>query len=613
MELIYIYLGNVNRPLQDQGIEFGNKFRVRYDPESRELTIARRPDSRPCIYGKRIESFDLLVGRNGTGKSTILDLLGLPRQSRLEYLPLKKGSSPEDTERYTWFALYHIRDDLFAVEGYWADMLNLLIADQMTWQPFYSAAFRYDLEHQRVLSAPRYLQFVPDSEDEERRVSDSLFYVLYEPETGADWYSRAYGKPKSDPGGDFVCQRIYAGHSGFEGIIRYLYDSVYDDQFASQMDSRPGTEITIELYQQDKAEFVRFAGEDAGDSFDRSSNGRVIAGRLLYGDGMPLVDSSSIRLPGAFSKKREDPFTCRERMGLIYLEELACYAIIQQGTWSSAYQGENTYAARKEYLLGLLKNFDQTDHALAEEIVAGIEAIPERFFVHGAKAVIPLRDMQEGNFLAALAQGLDMSAIVEHEINNRYFVRPSFAGISTGEAQYLDLHAALYHAVKTYRHRKGDTCVLLLDEPDCRFHPEWSRNFVLNLTQLLDTDVFRDYRYQVVISTHSPLLVSDVPRESVHCLRREESGRVTVEPSKFGLMSNLNDLITDSFFADSVFGAYAELYANQLLQDINTAGQSEDAPKDRLKELRCRLDRIEDAVIRGSLERQLRRLEARSQ
>ena len=379
------------------------------------------------------------------------------------------------------------------------------------------------------------------------------------------------------------------------------------------LDSRPGTEITIELYQQDKAEFIRFAGEDTGDSFDRSGDGQVIAGRMLYGDGMPLLDSGSFRFPWKLSVKEEEPFTNRERMGLIYLEELACYSIIQKSTWPGGYQGENTYAARKGYLLGLLKDFGKADYTLASEIAAGIEAIPERFFVHGARAVIPLRDMQEGNFLTALAQGLDRNALEEHEINHRYYVRPSFAGISTGEAQYLDLHAALYHAIKTCWHRKGDTCVLLLDEPDCRFHPEWSRNFVLNLTQLLNTDVFRDYRYQVIISTHSPLLVSDVPKESVHCLHRDKSGRVTIEASEYELMSNLNDLITDSFFADSVFGAYAEQYANQLLRDINAAEQLEVLSKNRLKELRCRLDRIEDAVIRGSLDRQLRRLEARSQ
>ncbi len=615
MELIYIYLGNIKRPLQNQEIHFGDKFLVNYDPENRELSIAKRPDVMPCIYGDRIKSFDLLVGRNGTGKSTVLDLLGLPRRNRQELLPFKKEEqvSSKDTERYTWFALYHIQDNLFAAEGYWADMLKFLNADKMFWQPFYSAAFRYDLDKQHVLPDYQYLQFVTDNEDEERPASDSLFYVLYEPEGGADWYNKPYGTPKSDAGGDFVCQRIYAGHSGYEGITRYLYDSVHDHEFASKMASKPGTEITIKIYQEDKADFFRFAGEDVDKILDQSSSGQKIAGKLLYGDRLTLLDSASFQFPWASSSKEDELFTYRERMVLIYLEELACYSIMQKQTWSEVYQGENTYTQRKEYLLSLLGDFDQTDLFLAKEIVAGIESIPERYFVNGVKAVIPLHDMREGNFLMALTQGLDKSSLAEHEINHRYFIRLTFVGISTGEAQYLDLYAALYHAIKTYRHRKGDTCVLLLDEPDCRFHPEWSRNFVLNLTELLSTDVFRDYCYQVIISTHSPLLVSDVPKESIHCLHRDEDGSVSIRPSDYGLMSNLNDLITDSFFADSIFGAYAEQYANTLITNINEAEQQrESVPKDQLEELRSRLNRIEDQVIRKSLGQRLRRLEARN-
>ena len=614
MELIYMYLGNIKRPLANQGIHFGSKFHVDYNPESRELTITKRLDSSPCIYGECIESFDLLVGRNGTGKSTILELLGLPYRSRLEMLPITKGdvNSSEHAERHTWFALYHVQDDLFAVEGYWADMLNVLKANNMFWKPFYSAAFRYDLENQRALSDFMYLQHYTDSTDLQRSISERLFYVLYEPESGAAWYSKPYDTPQSDTSGDFSCQRIYAGHSGYEAITHYLYDSVHSHEFASKMASKPGTEITIKLHQQDKSDFAQFAGDDIDKVFDRSSAGEKIAARLIYGDQLSLVDSAAFQFSEVFSSEEKEPFSYKERMVLMYLEELACYTIMQQRTWPRPHPIENSYPQRKKYLLHFLENFDKAEFALAEEILTGLEAIPDRYFVNGSKAVIPLHDM-EGNFLIWLTHGLDSNTLMEHEINHRYFIRLTFVGISTGEAQYLDLYAALYHAITTYQHRKGDTCVLLLDEPDCRFHPEWSRNFVLNLTELLHTDVFRDYHYQVIISTHSPLLVSDVPKESIHCMYRNPDGSISIKPSEYGLMINLNNLITDSFFADSIFGAYAEQYANQLIVDIRAATfQQEPVTKAQLDGLRVRLERIEDRTIRESLDHQLRRLEARN-
>lgn len=116
--------------------------------------------------------------------------------------------------------------------------------------------------------------------------------------------------------------------------------------------------------------------------------------------------------------------------------------------------------------------------------------------------------------------------------------------------------AALYQAIKSSqdRHHSGDTCVLLLDEPDCRFHPEWSRNFIQSLRELLNTKTFREYRYQIIISTHSPLLVSDAVKDSIHCLHRNDDNNVSVQSSNYGLMSNLSNLF-DHFIPSFCLGS----------------------------------------------------------
>ena len=151
--------------------------------------------------------------------------------------------------------------------------------------------------------------------------------------------------------------------------------------------------------------------------------------------------------------------------------------------------------------------------------------------------------------------------------------------------------------------------MLLLDEPDCRFHPEWSRNFIQSLRELLNTKTFREYRYQIIISTHSPLLVSDAVKDSIHCLHRNDDNNVSVQSSNYGLMSNLSNLFTDTFFSQSVFGAFAEQYANTLIKDINTAIQNPNSvTEDQIEEMRNRTYLIEDTVIRKSLDIMLRRV-----
>ncbi len=615
MELIYMYLGNINRPLHNQGILFSRKFNVNYNAESRELTISKQETTGMNIYGEQIENLNLLVGQNGTGKSTILDLLGLPRQNRLELLPLKKKNE-DNSEKHTWFAVYHLWDNLFAVEGYWIEMLKLFDKESKSWQPCYAAAVRYDLNSGHSIPEPEFLQFVHSDDEEKHPASDRLFYILYEPERSANWYSKSYHIPKLNSSYDHI-QRIYAGHgpnnSNFEGIVRYLYDAVHDRQFASKIASKLGTEITIQLQQTDKSELANFgdATTEQPLSVSSSHSKKEIVEKLLYGNRISLMDSGSFSFLHLHSSEEKIQFTYSERMVLIYLEELVCYFIFEKNLRPTEYRGENTYHQRKKYLLGILKKCDTADYNLAVEIINGIKMIPDCYFVSGTKASIPIHDMQDKNFLTTLACALDKNEFGENEINHHYYVRLSFVGLSTGEAQYLDLHAALYQAIRAYqhKHRSGDTCVLLLDEPDCRFHPEWSRNFIQNLKELLNTEAFREYRYQVIISTHSPILVSDVVKESIHCLHRNKDGSVSIQSSNYGLMSNLSNLFTDTFFSQSVFGAFAEQYANTLIQDINTAAQKPNlVTEQQIEEMRYRSYLIEDTVIRKSLDIMLRRL-----
>lgn len=619
MELIYMYLGNINRPLHDQGISFSRKFHVSYYAESRELIITKRENIGVNIYGEQIENLNLLVGQNGTGKSTILDLLGLPRQNRMELLPLQKDNG-QNSEQYTWFAVYHLFDNLFAVEGYWVEMLKLFDKEIKSWQPCYAAAVRYDLNSGHSISEPEFLQFISSDDEGERQVSDSLFYILYESERSANWYSKSYHIPKLNDSYDYI-QRIYAGHgpnhSNYEGIVRYLYDAVHDRQFASKMVSKPGTEITIQLQQTDKSELAHFVDEaiEQPPLVPSSHSKKEIVEKLLYGNRISLMDSSSFSFLHSHFFEEKKHFTYRERMILIYLEELVCYFIIENNTRPTEYQGENAYHQRKAYLLEILKECNPADYCLAKEIINGIKMIPDRYFVSGTKVSIPIHDMQDKNFLMTLARALDKNAFGENEINHRYYVRLSFIGLSTGEAQYLDLYATLYQAIKAYqyKHRSGDTCVLLLDEPDCRFHPEWSRNFIQNLKELLNSEVFREYRYQIIISTHSPILVSDVVKESIHCLYRDKDGSVSIRSSNYGLMSNLSNLFTDTFFSQSVFGAFAEQYANTLIRDINAATQEPSSvTEQQIEEMRNRSYLIEDTVIRKSLDIMLRRLAYRA-
>ena len=118
--------------------------------------------------------------------------------------------------------------------------------------------------------------------------------------------------------------------------------------------------------------------------------------------------------------------------------------------------------------------------------------------------------------------------------------------------------------------RIQDTCILLMDEPDSSFHPEWSRNFIKNLIDFLQIKGFLNYRFQIIMTTHSPIILSDILKDDIICLDYDmEEGKTVFKKSEFGFMSNINEIMIDTFFVKGVVGTFAEEIVDQLIRDIN--------------------------------------------
>ena len=95
----------------------------------------------------------------------------------------------------------------------------------------------------------------------------------------------------------------------------------------------------------------------------------------------------------------------------------------------------------------------------------------------------------------------------------------------------------------------------------------------------------------MIFSTHSPILLSDIPTGNVVFLR-EENGRIAVNNGKDRrtFASNIFDLYRDSFFMEQgTMGAFAASKVNALLQKFRLPGEKDvrhiepDELKDDLK------------------------------
>lgn len=139
-------------------------------------------------------------------------------------------------------------------------------------------------------------------------------------------------------------------------------------------------------------------------------------------------------------------------------------------------------------------------------------------------------------------------------------IQMRWKGLSSGELGLLRSFANLYSAKinlqgKTFPGVATTNYLLLFDEVDLGLHPEWQRRWISKALPIIEK-IFDDKHLQVIITTHSPIFLSDIYRENILFLEKdnENINRKTIEKT-FG--QNIYTLFKNSFFLNDVMGEYA--------------------------------------------------------
>lgn len=194
--------------------------------------------------------------------------------------------------------------------------------------------------------------------------------------------------------------------------------------------------------------------------------------------------------------------------------------------------------------------------------------------------------------------------------------------LSSGEKAMLDMYSRIYDAVISKHQRDSNIIwpsLFIFDEAEIGFHPEWQRTYVKNISLFLEematmaSELRRryrkgapDFRYQVILTSHSPIILSDIPSDCAVMLRREagkEGGTENVSASRkqtFG--TNIFELYRDSFFLEGgMLGEFASNYilsVNAYLEQVQEKGH---LSKNDVDDLKSRILLIGDRHIRDYL------------
>ncbi|MCD4667793.1 MAG: ATP-binding protein [Sulfurimonas sp.] len=197
----------------------------------------------------------------------------------------------------------------------------------------------------------------------------------------------------------------------------------------------------------------------------------------------------------------------------------------------------------------------------------------------------------------------------------------SFNDLSYGERQLLVqlnfilfyLNQDNYEKYWSYQDEKGgeegyatkkiDKIIVLLDEFELGLHPNWQKKFISYII-----DFFKDIKkdISIVIATHSPFLLSDLSKENIIFLKKNNeignciNATKDIDINPFG--ANIHTLLSHGFFMqDGLMGEFAKGKIEDLINYLNDK-ESDINDNNEAQKL---LNIIGEPVIKNQLQKML--------
>ncbi len=144
----------------------------------------------------------------------------------------------------------------------------------------------------------------------------------------------------------------------------------------------------------------------------------------------------------------------------------------------------------------------------------------------------------------------------------------SIKSLSSGEKSFFTFIINLMYQVQNISDRLGeyDSINLFLDEVELGLHPQWQKEYLSNILKALEQ--INKKKTNIIFATHSPFLISDLPKENVMFLKDGRQDKGIKHKQTFG--ANIHTLLSDSFFMeDGLMGEFAKGKINKIIRFLN--------------------------------------------
>ncbi len=185
----------------------------------------------------------------------------------------------------------------------------------------------------------------------------------------------------------------------------------------------------------------------------------------------------------------------------------------------------------------------------------------------------------------------------------------SYSNLSSGEKAILEYIANIFY-FSVFIKEEGHPPIELffLDEPDNFLHPEWKRQLI-DITIKVVEGIRKEckgmekFSPHFVITTHSPFIISDLSKDNIIFLDKDSDGKCKVvegvdKEETFG--ANFYSLLKDSFFMEETMGEFARKKINEVIKFLNEEEDSEIKDNEEVQKV---INKIGEPVIKRELQK----------
>ncbi|MFW3426233.1 AAA family ATPase [Aliarcobacter butzleri] len=176
--------------------------------------------------------------------------------------------------------------------------------------------------------------------------------------------------------------------------------------------------------------------------------------------------------------------------------------------------------------------------------------------------------------------------------------------LSSGERSLLKLIYSIVNIINLrLEENLSNSISILLDEIENTLHPNWQKKI---LNYLISLGIKYNMEFNIIIVSHSPFILSDLPKENVIFLEKDEktgncknvSNRIDINP--FG--ANIHTLLSHGFFMkDGLMGEFAKEKIDLAIKYLNQKILTED----ELNYCENIISIIGEPIIKRELQRKL--------